>query len=353
MKKLKFLSAAMALLFLLMFAGCSSTPAASFDGSYFLDGYGKNGVSEVTETCNYTVSFKQSATKSDIAYSIDGSNSSYTTTLEKSTYGTDNTACYKLTTELSVKGSYVLKDGKTVDTQDEILTEVYFLGLNMKFRPLYSYRKSTVYSPVLKDNEYSVRKYAYTLETVYSDEKDGSAKATLKAEDFAENDYSLPLENGVNEKEYKNVFKTTYFDNETAIFLPRAIKNASDCSLAYDSLDVLSGTVRKMIVMGRQANGTASSSSSSSSSSSASAAKAVVKLTNYRCDSLSYTDKDFDCDVFTFRLNETVSSIAATCYYATVDGNDGNQFRRMLKAEYDAYYGLGTLTLTINSANHS
>lgn len=348
MKKLKFLSAVTAMLLLMTFAGCSSAPVASFDGSYFLDGYGKNGVSEVTETCSYSVSFLQDSSQKNIAYSVNESESYYKTTLEKSTYGSDNTPCYKFSTVLSVKGSFALKDGSNVDTDDKISTEVYFLGLNEKFRPLYSYRKAITSSPVLKNGEYTVKNYDYTIETVYSGEKEVTAKATLQAFNYAENDYSLPLENGKNEKEYKNVFKNVYFDNETAIFLPRAVKKANGCNLSYDSLDVLSGTVRKMIISARQ-----SSDASSSSSSASNPDKAAIELKDYRCDSLNYKNIKFDCDVFTFRLNETVSSIAATCYYATVDGNDGNQYRRMLKAEYEAYYGLGTLTLTVNSANHS
>ena len=322
MKKhgIKLSAIALALTFLI-FTGCSSAPALSFAGAYFLPDPSAVTVGDVNETCEYTLSFEKGK-REDISFTLAPETSFYKTKLEKSSYGEQ--LCYKLTTQLSYDGTYSIKGKSDVAVKNAITTEAYFSALKDKLKPIFSRRTAKAYSPTIKNGEFEIKYYDYVLETTYSG-NDASVKFT--AENFADGDYSL-VSGSVTE--YKNLYTTNYFDNETALFLPRTLSLGTS-SITYNSIDGLSKTVRSMKL------------------SPAETATAKLEFSSYTTNSKNIAE--VAADVVTFSLNETYSGSALTAYYAQKNDTQ-SQYSRLLKLEVNADYGIGKFTYIIKSASY-
>ncbi len=305
-----------------IFTGCTSTPSLSFAGSYFLTDSSVTNVSDVNETCEYSITFEK-GTREDITFTLKEQSSFYKTKLEKSTYGEQ--LCYKLTTELKYDGTYSIKGKTDVVAENSITTEAYFSAIKDKLKPLFSRRAAKAYSPTIVNGEFEIKYYDYVLETTYSG-NDATVKFT--AENYNDGDYSLEPGSST---EYKNLYKTNYFDNETALFLPRTLSLGTS-SLTYNSIDALSKTVRSMKL------------------SPASTATAKLDFSSYTTDSKNISS--VNADVVTFELNETYSGSALTAYYAQKTETQ-NQYSRLLKLEVNANYGIGKFTYLIKSATYA
>lgn len=325
-RKLKLTTAALlaaATLFTLV--GCSSAKSLTFAASYFLPEKGTSTVANVNEECTYSVSFTQREAQTDVMFSVSESESKYVTKLTKETYGEggESVDCYKYVTELTLNGQFDVKGSGSVDVETHIKTEVYFLGLKDSFKPLYSSRSVKAASPVSDADGFKVKLYEYTVQTSYNGT---SAKSTFTPVNASDGDYSL----AAGETEYSDALKKTYFDNEFAFFLPRALDLAANDSFSYDSIDALSGVVRGMKL------------------SVPSSFKSTLKLNDY----LSGYEKktELAADAVEFSLQDGYSGGKTTAYYASLD--DLSERRRLLKLESEAYYGMGTLTFNIKTSKY-
>lgn len=311
-------ASALALAFFI-FSGCSSSSTLSFGGSYFLSDHSIVAVGDVSETCEYTITFKKGE-QEDISFTLAEENSYYKTKLEKSNY--NDQLCYKLTTELNYEGTYSIVGSADIPVKSTISTEVYFSSLKDKLKPIFSARHVKAYSPALSNGKFTIKYYNYALETSYSG---NNANVKFTAEDYKDGDYSL-VPGSVTE--YKNLYKTNYFDNETALFLPRTL-SLDSASVTYNSIDGLSKTVRSMKLT------------------SAETATAKLDFSSYTTNSKNVAT--INADVVTFALNETYSNSLLTAYYAQKTDTQ-NQYSRLLQLDVSADYGIGTFTYLIKSA---
>ena len=308
-----------------LLTGCASTPTASvFGGSYFLSDYENLSVGTVNETSVYNVTFDKNE-NSKVGFTLD--TGKYTTHVFTSEY--NGTRCYRLDTTLEMKGAYVIDDQPT-DVDDTITTTAYFYGLDNAFKPMYSERHVRSHSAVYANNKYEIKYYEYDLTTCYDDNK---ATVTFAPNtETSTGTYSLDA----GETVYKDVFKNTYFDNETLLFAIRAFKLSTSFSTTFESIDAISKTKRTLYV-----------SSSSGTNSDSSAAKETLDV--------SYTNGGEKISkVETFKLNLAVSGTftgnpIVLNYSDPSDKKTGQQLIKMQTQMTGSAGTIGTLTYSISS----
>ncbi len=217
--------------------GCAAAPTASiFGGSYFLSDYENLSVGTVNETTVYNVTFAKNE-NAKIAFAVD--NGTYTTHVYTSEY--NGTRCYRLDTELNIKGAYTIDD-QPAPIEDVITTTAYFLGLDNAFKPLYSERRVKAHSAAYNGEKYELKYYEYEVSTTYDDEK--ATVVFAPNTEVSTGKYSLEA----GETVYKDVFKKTYFDNETLLFAIRSFRLSNTFGTTFDSIDAISKTKRTLYI---------------------------------------------------------------------------------------------------------
>ena len=308
------------------FAGCSqqTVSVSIFGGSYFLSDYTNLSVGNINETTTYSLTFSP-AENAPVTFALE--NGSYKTHVYVSEY--DGKKCYRVDTELYVKGKYVI-DSVETPVDDVITTTAYVCGIEDSLRPLRSERNVKAHSLRFEDKKYEIDYYEYSLSTVYGD---SDAIVTFTPNETASTGkYSLEA----GETEYKKVFAKTYFDNETILFAIRALKLSTGFSTTFSSIDALS-----------KANRTLKLAAAGSSSATSSANTEAYNTLN-----VSYTnngEKITSVNVFKLNLavNGTYSGSNQVLYYS--DPSNEKQGQRLIKMETSFMYNVGTLTYSISS----
>ena len=303
-----------------LLTGCMATTTASiFGGSYFLRDYETMGVSNLDETTTYKLSFTK------------GDNTSVDFTLENGTYTThaytseyNGVKCYRLDTALSVKGSYAI-GGETTPVDDSILTTAYFLGVENALKPLFSERTVKAHSVTTDGNQYSAEYYDYKLTTVYDDK---TATVTFTPDDPAK--YSLQA----GETVYKDVFKNTYFDNETLLFAVRSFKLSTSFSASFDSIDTISKTKRTLSL------------TAPASSNSASTTKETLTV-----DLTSGGEKINSVEAYKLNLmiSGTFTGSTIELYYSDPEANAKKLGQQLIKMKVSLPSSVGAYTYGISS----
>ena len=315
----KILSIILTIVAIFALTACQKADASIFNGSYWLSNPSDFGISSISETNVYAVTFTQSDENAKIKINLSDS-SSYTTVLTNTTY--DGKECYLLETELKMLGS-IDNDGEITAIDDSISAKCYFYGLDEGLTPLYSERTVNAHSIVHSDSEnYNVNKYNYTVKSTYSGT---SCSADLDVTEKPESDESFVSSTF----EYTGLTYGKYVDNELLLFAPRAMALNSATSKTFTTVDAVAKSKREMII-----------------SSVADQPTKNIELSNY----LRNKEKipSVLCYGIKIAINAKYSGSPITAYYA----NTATKSERasMIEAKTEAAYGLGYYTYTITKA---
>ena len=322
MKKLLLSLIAISTCFMLFGCSMGQTTASIFAGSYFLADPEDHGVGTIDETSVYKVDFtKGKDLPEDYALRFFVTEGSYTTHVFTSEY--EGQKCYRLDTELLIKGSYTVS-GESVPVDDSITTTAYFLGMDNTFATLYAERTVKSHSASYKDGKYQVNYYDYKTETTYS----GNSAKSVFIPASAASDGSYGAER--TETTYEKLNDGNYFDNEMLLFAIRAMNLSSSTSVAFSSVDVAAKVKRDLVL---------------SSDQSVPTEKLVVYFVNAG-------QKVTSIDTFRLNLkaNGTYTGGAIVLNYAS--GTDRKDGRRLVKMETRMLVNLvdiGTFTYTLSS----
>lgn len=295
-----------------------------FSGSYWLKTHEVGQIAPVNETCTYTLSVVGSRA-SNIYMKLDES-SIFTTKLENSTY--NGVACYKFSTNLSLKGSYVRGTEETPfnDTQT---SECYFLGTNSKFAPLFSTKSVSTTTPFSRESGYVFATIEYKYDVTYNMEK-GEATAKVVCGENTTKGYEV--------EEYERTFEkinaTAFIDNQMLLFFPRACKFESGFYQTFNTLDVLAQTVHRMRI---SVNSTAPTSEISLADFSV----------NGRPLATSEKLRKFNTYNVLIQINSNFSGAALEFNYDATDTSDN--LNTLVKYAQELPLNLGKLTYTIKS----
>lgn len=173
---------------------------------------------DVNETLEYDVSFKASTGMNGTGYTFTYDNGKYVTTL-KSELADNGKTVYRYTTSLNIDVTYT-KNGSAPETKsDWVETEVVFSTIGEALRPISSEKKFVSHTPVnsiLSDSENCYTRYAYAVNTTYTDDGKGTSVVTMN---FDDEEKKAVLE----EQTFSCGSKYTYLDNEQLLFAIRGI----------------------------------------------------------------------------------------------------------------------------------
>ncbi len=239
MKFFKNLSLIFICFIVLLSSGCGGQQKVYrlFSGAYWLADSTAGGIVPVYEKCTYSVSVVGS-TNENLTLTL--GESSFYTLLESTEY--EGVNCYKFSTELLIKGSYVANE-KTVEFDDFQRSECYFLGLSNNLTPLYSKKTVSSVTPIEMQDQIAFPTIAYSTEIVYDR---GAGKANVKVTTLE--NLTQGYEYLAHEKTYEKYNANTFIDNECMLFLPRACQFEEGFSQRFYTLDALAQTVLPMYI---------------------------------------------------------------------------------------------------------
>lgn len=322
MKKLLLTLTALALIFA---TACSQGKTYTlFSGSYWLSSPEQSGVSEVNETCEYSLTYVAPEKAAAISVNVSGT---LITKLTKSEY--EGVACYKFQTDLSVSGSYVYGD-KTEAIDDSVVSVCYLSGLSDKLAPLYSEKTVTSVTPMQAGESYSFVKTGYKVTSKY-DIKNNVATVNYVPDDETKDKFGLTEV----EREYKKYSANYYFDNESLLFFPRACDLEAGFSHSFTTIDALGQKLRTM-----------------SMSVSSETPTKTFKLEDYTYNGLplgtAETPKEISAYAVTISISDTFSGSPIKLMYAA-DAKDSpvNNRKRLISMETELPYSLGKMVYTV------
>ena len=287
---------------------------------------------DVNETLEYDVSFKASTGMNGTGYTFTYDNGKYVTTL-KSELADNGKTVYRYTTSLNIDVTYT-KNGSAPETKsDWVETEVVFSTIGEALRPISSEKKFVSHTPVnsiLSDSENCYTRYAYAVNTTYTDDGKGTSIVTMN---FDDEEKKAVLE----EQTFSCGSKYTYLDNEQVLFAIRGFqKNATSTTQTLLSYDASKKMMRKIEV----APSSVESSKDFNFTVNGNPIPADTAI-DYVPVSSSYTDD--------------MGGAPQLLWYAQMGtdevGNPINQYRNvLLRMEVDAPYAIGTIVYSLKSA---
>ena len=304
--------------------GQSTVSYNMFEGSHWLTSPEAN-IGSIDETCVYSVVFEANVPEDENENFLTAENfvGSLTTRLAKSEY--NGKECYKFETDFSLSGTCYYDD-KEHSFTDKASSEVYLLGLNDKFSPLYSKKYNLSTAPIVSSNltEAKFAVMEYQTETVYDLE---NKKATVKFEglDKSSEGYKLPN----SEREYENYAGSNFFDNESLLFVPRAAGFSDQgFSGSFTTIDAMSEKILKMYLSVSSTNPTSD-----------------VVLTGANLNGIvgDYTLPTYNAQI---SINDTFSGSAIQLFYAV---DTTTHHRRLLQYKKELAYSAGYLVYTLTS----
>lgn len=327
MKLFKKLSVLFTCLIVITSSACSTSQTSYklFGGSYWLSDSTVGGVAPVYEKCTYAVEATGSTNNSISLYITE---SNFYTILETTDY--NGTACYKFSTNLTIKGRYQYND-QTIEVNDYQRSECYFLGLTDKLTPLYSTKTVSSVTPT-EGTTVTFTKIEYTSQCVYDREKD-TISVTVTAGEANDKNYDYLAY----ERTFDGYTSYTFIDNECMLFFPRACKFEEGFSQSFYTLDVLAQKILPMNI-----------------SVSTSQPTKEVSLSEYVVDGRPLATENnlikFDvCYNALIQINSEFSGQALEYSYTTTDNDNRNRlitFKQQLPAS------LGSLSFKLKAINN-
>ena len=317
-------------------SGCSQAAPTTLNASYFLQNTGNFGVGNVSETVNYQVTFTQNTDSVDQGLLIAVKSGTYTTVLTNTTHPETQAECYKLETTLNMEVEYTLGETVLPVKSDTIKTTTYFLGLKDNFKVITSERHAKTSAPQKNSNGFVINDYEYEIKTTYT-ANSASVAFTPIAGNFNQPEGT---------KTYNKLDKPAYyFDNEVMLFIGRAINFTDTSSLAFESIDALSGTLRKMKI---------SSNTATPSETIKFKSEAIPHAYMVNGSAMEITDEEtqqnLPCRVVNFAIDGTFTGTPITCWYTNTSVEKG--YARLIKMQTSAPYGLGTFTYIVKDATY-
>ncbi|MBQ3571927.1 MAG: hypothetical protein IJA15_03765 [Clostridia bacterium] len=297
-----------------------------FAGSYWSTETSAN-LAPINEVCVYNVTFEEADLGEGKArLKVESFTGTLTTTFTRTAY--NGTPCYKFETAFSATGQYSYKDTKSEIFTDSATSEVYFLGLNDKFTPLYSKKYNLSTAPVVSATSEEVKfvTMEYQVETSYNLESK-KATSTFKGLEKSSEGYKLPD----SEKVYDNYSKNSpLFDNESLLVVARAAGFSPEKGFSgnFFTLDAISQKIHPMRLMINSTNPTGD-----------------IELNELKIDNLPATAK-FSVYNAQIAINDEFSGSAIELFYAV---NTDKDFRRLIKIKKELAYSAGYITYTLAS----
>ncbi|MBQ7408880.1 MAG: hypothetical protein IJW13_06410 [Clostridia bacterium] len=297
-----------------------------FGGSFWLASKEVGTVGSVNETCVYSVQFvpSPSAVEGETTLQANLVGNMVTTLTNESLNGTD---CYKFTTSLTISGNYTF--GDTVQPVNDVQTsEVYFLGFNDKLTPISSKKYVRSTTPAKSGNSVLFVNFEYSVESSYDREKHVATVTTTPGnaqtgEDSTTNGYAIEKST----REYEKYNSSTFFDNESLIFIPRASTLESGFYKGLTTIDALAQKVLSMSV-----------------SVESSAPTKEFKIQNFVSNGREIKEKTFNTYIVTLSITDTFSGNPIKLYYS---GDYENDRKRLVYMETQLPYSLGSFAYTL------
>lgn len=314
MKKL--LTLFLSILLVLSLAGCGQT-SVKIDAMYW-----QNSTQNYDNTFSESLMYDVTCESSTISNSTKIENEEIAFVVNQGTYTItsksvidaqkgENVVCVE--TVLEMDGKYVVKaDNSELSFVEEITTTCYFVANS--FKPISSTKNVKATTLGVENGKYMLFDFEYKYDVDYSGNDANVTFTEIK------DDYSVI--NVETSRQYKDVTKNAYLDNEMIIFAPRGynLLGNTNFSVSFESIDVISKTTRGMF---------------------------FTTMSNNQSNPTTITINAFGQDIETVRVNfQLTGQFVGTpieCYYASKSENKN----RLVVCYTQMYGNLGYLKYTL------
>ena len=338
MKKLLSIICVLTLAF--VFTACSAQAKGIYSRAGFLPESSTKTVENVFERAEYSVKYATNEKSAEnVTYTLNENDSVFSTELSvfdgDGSIGEVGKKYYRFSTHTAIKGNYIF-DGADHPAENDVDTAVYFTGLKDGLSPVFSTRTVKADSLEKSGNSFVVKRYEYTVSTVY-DTANKKATVDLVVENGSAADYSL-LNDGETHATYtlSGIDKNDYIDNEALLFAPRAMSISSSSSIKISSIDALSKKLQKLNLAY------------------VAAGKTDFNRGDYTRKELDYDTSTFVSSVSTVTLSLSVDSVysGATQTLTFADSTEVKEYMRLVSMTVPATFNIGTFTFTVRSSEY-
>lgn len=314
MKKI-FILTALILTAALALAGCSGgTPSLTLETTW-----GKN----FTETAGYEITFEESDDESPTGATFKFTSGEYNVVFNS--VKEENSTTYELKTTTKVSGVYTY-NGEEKPFEDSIETLARFKGVT-QYSLFPTYSEKTVKSTGMVENKgrYELKSYDIKTSTEYDADKK-TAKVSLHSKNPETGEYNLPVGELDTARTFKKLGKTSYFDNETILYVIRAMSLKEGFTASFRTIDALSQNLTELGV-------------------------AVAEKNSLTEESFNVNGESKNVNVLkvSIGINSTMAGAGFEGFYAQSAENQDGARRMLYRLKSPMPYNLGTLVYTLKT----